>query len=458
MGERSYEKGESVSRAGLTVHQLYTESEFDVPSVVLKLVSSRDEPVFVRLVVPALQTDRIGFHADFEGDSWSVEDGRLVFESDLDADSELTTLYAVESGGVETIGAAMESLQIDAVESLDSPETTGSDQLLGGNESPSGDDPLDESGFEAIVDEDETTLVETAENLDIGTDPDETLVDPDDIDSGGEGGATDASPETETAFESETAASETDSTAGSVEFEEQLDDLETGSEDSPASGTSETEPTRTDQDEADGVGGEQHDHSGAELESIPTRQLVEALTARLDTEELTPQQRRKLQATGLAEGSGREDVRDEQISHLQARVSDVETFTDSIERLFEEYGPPDEVFEEYDQQLERLESRVEQLDQLEGSLDGVQERIQDVESSVETVEASVDAVETSVEGVENSVEDVEETVGSLESEVSETSEAVEAVEDSQEDLESEMEDLQRWRKKITNALQAIMGE
>jgi predicted nucleic acid-binding Zn-ribbon protein len=42
--------------------------------------------------------------------------------------------------------------------------------------------------------------------------------------------------------------------------------------------------------------------------------------------------------------------------------------------------------------------------------------------------------------------------------VQDTNEAVEAVEDSQAAIESEIEDLQRWRKKITNALQAIMGE
>jgi archaellum component FlaC len=458
MGERSYEKGESVSRAGLTVHQLYTESEFDVPSVVLKLVSGRDEPVFVRLVVTDLQTDRIGFHANFEGDSWVVEDERLVFESNLGADSELTTLYAVESGGTETIVTAMDSLQIDIVDPLDSPDDVGSDQLLGGGDTPSvADDPLDETGFEAIVDEDEETIVETADELDIGTDPDETLVDPDDV-SGGESTAEEPTAETETAFESEMPDSEPESAAGSVAFEEQLDDLDTGTDESAPSDTSEAAGTHSDQDPGGGGDAGDQVRSGAELESIPTRQLVEELTARLDSEELTPQQRRKLRTTGLDEDAGREDVRDEQISQLQARVSDVETFTDSIERLFEEFGPLDEVFAEYDEQLDRLESRVEELDQLEGSLDGVQERMQTVESSVEAAEASVEDVESSVEDVENAVGDVEETVESVEVEVQDTNEAVEAVEDSQAAIESEIEDLQRWRKKITNALQAIMGE
>jgi len=444
MGERTYEKGESVSRAGLTVHQLYTESEFEVPSVVLKLVSSRDEPVFVRLVVPDLTTDRIGFHADFEGDSWSVEDGQLVFEAELDPDSEVTTLYAVESGGTETIGSAMESLQIDAVESLDSPET-GGDQLLGEDESTSvAEDPVDESEFEAIVDEDDETLVETAEELDIGTDPDETLVDPDDIDSGTAPGETGADTDTETAFESNS-----ETAAGSVEFEAQLDDLGTG--ESAQSDSSEDESTHTDRDETGGVGDGDTVSSEENLAAIPTGTLVEELTARLDSEELTPQQRRQIRNAGFEPEAGRSDVRDEQISQLQARVSDVETFTDAIERLFEEYGPPEEVFAEYDEQLDRLESRVEELDQLEGSLDGVQERIQAVEDAVEDVEGTV-------ENVEDSVEDVEATVDRVESEVQETSDAVETVQDSQAELESEMEDVQRWRKKVTNALQAIMGE
>lgn len=441
MGERSYEKGESVSRAGLTVHQLYTESEFEVPSVVLKLVSNRETPVFVRLVVPDLQTDRIGFHAEFEKDSWTVEDGQLVFESELEPSDEVTTLYAVESGDTESIAAAMEGLQIDTVEDQEPTDVAAEptdEQLLGDDQiadtASSDDDPLEATEFEAITDEDDQ-LVETEEELDLDTSPDETLVDPDDIGS--------EEDETETAL---------DSTAGSAEFEEQLDSLDPGGEPESAETSSETESSVADTTEK-AFASEDATQSGgtAEPAALATSRLVEELTDRMAEGELSPQQRRQLEAAGLGAASDRGDVRDEQIQQLQARVSDVETFSDSIERLFEEFGPPDELFEEYDQQLAQLESRVEELEQLTGSMDGVEQRIQAVEDEVESVEGSVTDLGQSVQSVESTIEEVQ-------SEATATSEELKTVRSNQEEIESEVTELQRWRKKITSALQAIMGE
>ena len=112
MGDQSHSKETTVSGEGISVHQLYTEEEFDVPSVVLRIVSERDEPAEMRLTVPEIDARKVGFHPEFESDSWSINDEMLTFESEIGPEEELTTIYAVETEEPEVCHQAISCVRL----------------------------------------------------------------------------------------------------------------------------------------------------------------------------------------------------------------------------------------------------------------------------------------------------------------------------------------------------------
>jgi hypothetical protein len=437
MGEQSYKKGTTVSRKGIMVHQLLTEEEFGVPSVVLKLVSNRRNPVEIRLEVPDIDAERIGFHPDFEQESWSITDGRLVFETELEPEGELTTLYAIESGDTTGIEAALESLEVTTVDPIGVPEeeiqddfedplaasgeATGVAQEQGGGPANiSGTAERDSETVEPIAD-DSTDVGQASEDDDLTApptdDPEKTLIDLEE-DTPDEG----ASPVTEQDLEAE-------QSEGVVEF----DDL---SEESTSTANGDPEPTEAStmnqDDTTSDVAENRTDDS--QIGTIPTNTLVEELTTRLENEDISPEQRRRLQAAGIGQAEGRDEVRDAQISHLQSRVSDIEAFTDAFEQLFQQYGAPAELFDDFEN---RLESMEEQLSSMNDDLEATTEQ---------------------VDGVQPRLASVEEELSEMDDEVGAVSEDVETVKRNQEALQSDVRNIETWRKKVTGALEAFMGE
>lgn len=90
--------GDSVE--GIDVEKRYDEAEFPFPSVVYDLESTRPETVAIRIVdvIPdAVDQENVGFHADYDGDRWSVDGNRLVYERELEPDTECRTIYAVSA-------------------------------------------------------------------------------------------------------------------------------------------------------------------------------------------------------------------------------------------------------------------------------------------------------------------------------------------------------------------------
>lgn len=451
MEERSYEKGTTVSAEGITVHQLLTEEEFGVPSVILKLVSNRDHPALVTLAVSELDVERIGFHPDFESESWSVEDGTLTFEAELDTETELTTLYAVESAEIPAIERAIDSLEIVAVEPLESAETA-----------------IESDPRETLVDPEEETVEDgLADELD----PESTLIDPDE--SGEEDGLEDdTSKATEEGADSwgldeETAPGDSepefetddDEPVGSteaqpnevVEFEElasesssdddlteELDEESDPVDDEPERKTAVQTMDEPEQasDATDAEADEQQDEQ--ELDTYATSTLVEELVKRIESDDLTRSQKRKLRDAGLDE-KAQDGVRDAQIAQLQSRMSDIETFTDSIEELFEQYGPPGDVFEEFEESLEAVEQQVEDLET------DVEVQLDDLETTVEEATAGLEDVEPRLDTIESDVDEVHESLETVET----------AIEEDLKEVESDVRELQSWRKKITGALEAF---
>lgn len=455
MEERSYQKGTTLSQDGVTVHQLLTEEEFGVPAVIIKLVSKRDDRANVELSVHDLLVDRIGFHPDFENESWSVEDETLVFETDLPPGKELITLYAIEDEDAGVLETAIDNLEVDSVESLGPPEEPvlgeagAIDEEIGdaGVKPPDGPRPKDDDLIdletdpgEALLDAevtDEATIeaeavdqsaTNAADQLagDTDDDPESTLIDLDEP----------VADENE-AVGTPPARQASDEHDKSVEFEAVTDDQ---------SGTdSQHEGGKSAEDDASDGGTKSMDQlkedyrtsgagEGGDAGELSTGALIDELIERVQSDTLSPDERRRLQAVDIDAERGREDVHDAQISHLQARVSDVETFTESIETMIERHGRPGDAFDDF------------------------QSRLQEFEREFEEVQSETTRMAEEVEGVGPRLEAVLEEVESVTEELAEVRKTVDTVGEEQEAVQSDVRELQTWRKKVTGALEAFMGE
>lgn len=422
MGERSYQKGTTVSTDGVTVHQLLTEEEFGVPAVVLKLVSNRDRPTTVRLSVTDLQVDRIGFHPEFEDDAWSVTDDRLVFERELDPNAELMTLFAVEDDDVDVLETAIESLDIEGVEPVEAaPEAATEIPADGDGTDDAGSDPIGDvtldEGIDDELDIDEETPVETAEPIDADADdPDETLIDLEDDGAGLE----------------DPAGAET--TLGTPADDEDVAFEAMGSDDSDPLEDAKPANSAATEDDEHTMNEPASEPTAGTLDGASTDALVDELLERIQNEGLTASERRRLEAAGIGDDDGQSEVHEAQIAHLQSRVSDIETFTESIEELFEHHGPPVDVYDDFDDRLAGLER---EFDDLRGEVESALEQVDGVEPRLEAVEATMDDVDGELSTVREDLEDVEA---------------------GQEEMEADLREIQTWRKKVTGALEAFMGE
>jgi len=109
----------TVSSDEITAYQTFQPDEFEVPTVGLKLVSDRDEVAHVELAVdlpPELNIEEVGFHPDYGRDSWSVSDGTMAYETDIQPGEEVTTMYTVESVRSAEIEALLSNLSVETVE------------------------------------------------------------------------------------------------------------------------------------------------------------------------------------------------------------------------------------------------------------------------------------------------------------------------------------------------------
>lgn len=90
------------SREGVQVRKHFADSEFDLPSVVYELISERSETVTVRIVegIPdGLGPEHIGFHTELGRDDWTLTEGEIVFEADIEGGDEYRTVYALRPDG-----------------------------------------------------------------------------------------------------------------------------------------------------------------------------------------------------------------------------------------------------------------------------------------------------------------------------------------------------------------------
>lgn len=109
----------TVSSDGVTVVKRFEEDEFPVPAIAFEFTSERDESVSVRLsdTVPEdIEVEDLGFHPEYGSEFWTIDDDTIVFEKDLDANAEYTTVYGIRATGSDDVEQFLTEPTLDEVD------------------------------------------------------------------------------------------------------------------------------------------------------------------------------------------------------------------------------------------------------------------------------------------------------------------------------------------------------
>ncbi|ALG82209.1 hypothetical protein HLASA_1316 [Halanaeroarchaeum sulfurireducens] len=305
---------------------------------------------------------------------------------------------------------------------VQSDEPTYDEEILEGTEEAISDTAStpEERDDEQIAGAEEKTAADPFETTDVTTESSETETEPpqetaDEMGVPTENRATDA-----------TSASDTDMTD---EFTE--------------STTTEPEPTPdTDEQTAatddTGVGGEVPE------EGLAARLAAEIRAGTADEEDLA------VIREAAAEPTESDDIR---LEHLQARVSDLEAYTDALEEFLDENGRGRKVLDDVESTVADLATDVEDIasrvDAATGEREALRERVDTVSddlTAVDDVAEKIDRLAGDLEAIEERVTDGEEArmeVASLEDEL-------EDLEDAIDDVGEDVAEIKDWRSQLSD--------
>jgi chromosome segregation ATPase len=153
--------------------------------------------------------------------------------------------------------------------------------------------------------------------------------------------------------------------------------------------------------------------------------LVEEFLGRLDRGELPSTARERLAEQVTREQGGADEAR---LASLWARVSDIEAFSDPVERLSEEHGPQAAVLDRFDERLAALE--------------GLDERVSEFETHAETVGVHENRIERLGRGVTALGDELDMATTQLETEVAEIETQLESLRTELKCIESSVETAQ----------------
>ena len=122
---------------GVSVTKRFEADEFPVPAIAFNVVSRRSDTVTLRLVdaVPDdVAVEDLGFHPEYGSEFWDIDDDRITFEKEIEADTEYTTVYGIRATGIEDIELFLTEPEI---ESVDPPQDE--DDSIGGDNDAVGD-------------------------------------------------------------------------------------------------------------------------------------------------------------------------------------------------------------------------------------------------------------------------------------------------------------------------------
>jgi outer membrane murein-binding lipoprotein Lpp len=350
----------SIRSDGVSVVKRFEEDEFPVPAIAFEFTSGRDEGVSVRLtddVPEGVEVEDLGFHPEYGSEYWTIDEDRITFERELEAEAEYTTVYGIRATGTDNIEQFLTEPKIEEVE----PPLPEDEKIEVEPDDESEDSVIPESDDDVVKDviagegevpgleEDEPEDDEEVETLD--------LKDPNASDSGG-------------------------TASGSAS--------ESGT---PAAG---------------------------DTESVVAAMANEIRQNNVSVDDLKLLHRAFEKVADETGEDGEDGVNEARIQMIQSDVADLRAYTDALEEFLDENGTGEQLIEDFEEKLsdfsEDLEGMREEVSSVSTEMDGVSEDVSDIGSTVDDLEATVDDLQESVEELEAQVteEDVAQRVDDVE--------------------------------------------
>ncbi len=361
---------------GVRIEKSLTLEEFDTPAIVFTVESDRDAVTYLKITDPLpeeIDPDDVGLHPEYDSEGWRRRGGDLQFEGRLAPDEEIETVYGLRVANVDQPAALLAAPEIDEVVDAtdDGEDDTSLDLDIGDDE--------DDDGIDlAINDEDDAGDEDAGAESDADTDTDT-----------GEASTDDADPTSDT----------TEASTG---------DDGTGTDDGA--------------DADAGTGG-----LAVEADTVAAALVAELERGRVD-DETRAALNEHLQPTLPTSAETRLD-------RVQARLDDLEAYTEALERILDRVGDDDDVVSE----LESLRSEVADLERRTDDLsddvafnDARLEPLADLDEDVATLREDLDDLEDDLAGVrEDLSEDIEEDLA---------------------EIREEIEDIQEWRETLASTI------
>jgi predicted nucleic acid-binding Zn-ribbon protein len=461
----------TVSVDGVTVVKRFEEDEFPVPAIAFEFRSARDESVTVQLrdaVPEGVAVEDLGFHPEYGSVYWTVGDGGITFERELEANAAYTTVYGIRATDTKDIDQFMVEPTIEAV---DPPLPDGADA-----EAPEVDVvPGDQEAVKSAISGDGT--VPGLEEAEEGEDRD--------TESESEG-----EDEAQTLDLNDPTAEPAEGDAGSRE----ADDSEPAATEVAVvqadDGDADAGPTG----EAGEAGSADRVSADADIEPAIRRaetaestaasvdgSLVRALAEEVRQDEV-PEEDVELLREALGTPDRTDGTTEARLQQLQQDIADLRAYVGALDEFLDENGTAQQVLEdargqidsferqlaEFEQTVDRVETNTEEaattaeaaeaeVETIHDDLEGVADEVGDVQDSVESVDATVDDVRgdvtdlrTDLEGASRVIADLSERTVACEAELEELGEEVHGgdTEGRLEEVESTLEDLQEWQTQI----------
>ncbi|WP_324757887.1 hypothetical protein [Haloarcula montana] len=401
----------TVSSDGVIVTKRFEADEFPVPAIAFNVVSKRSEPVTIRLVdtVPEdVAVEDLGFHPEYGSEYWDINEDRIAFEKEIQADSEYTTVYGIRATGTDDVEKFLTEPEIESVSPpLDDDEET----LVGGGDNAVKDVIAGDADSVPGLEEDEED--EDIETLDL-KDPNGT-----------------GTPE----------AAGTSTSA---------DD---GGE--PESGDAET---NGEVGEGTVIAAMADEIRNSNVSPDDVKLLQRALDAVSDEESDS--------------GSDTDGATQAKIERLQGDIADLRAYTDALEEFLEENGTGDEMIEEFSQRLEEFETELNSFEsEIESArstaqsansgVESLEKEVSLVEEDVEEVGSEVNSIGNSLRTVEDDVDEFDAQIAELDEQLSDMESEVEQVREEMGDgeiderlteLENEIVELNEWREQLSSVI------
>jgi predicted nucleic acid-binding Zn-ribbon protein len=485
-----------VSNGDVQVEKSFVADEFPVPAIKFRIASDSQESAHVRIVdqIPDdFPMEGVGFHPDFESENWAAyKDHRVEYERTLEPNESVETVYGVRLDKVSEADSFLTEPVLErppVPKEDDEHDDDGVEDILGEDRSQLVRDALQGNGnlgdpeADAAAAEDAAGAVLEAE-ADTGSDPladplDEAQADADDVpveavDETGpeevqaavEDGASAA--DIEAAFDGadDEGAGPRDLSAETTPAITRSGETEAEAADADAAAVAETVPDAADADAAEADEGEPDDAdegvAAADAESVDPDEtgadaddadasataaasgsVAAALAAELRAGDV-PEEDVELLRTELDFGLPRSaDVR---IRRLQAKMDDLQAYSDALAEFIDEEGTGQELVDGLRREVEALDEELDtfgdDLAAVEAGLDDAESDRADIRDDVSTLEGDLAALDERVEDTAQQLSDVDdrasEAVAGVEELNSTLDDRVEAV---NEDIEELSEDL-----------------